>query len=59
MSGAIAGFAANNNLFEASCAATFVTGLASDFVQKEKGYYFTSTDVLEKLSEAIRWAEEF
>jgi len=28
-------------------------------VQKEKGHYFTSTDVLEKLSEAIRWAEEF
>jgi NAD(P)H-hydrate epimerase len=59
LSGAIAGFAANNNLFEASCAATFVTGLAGDFVQKEKGYYFTSTDVLEKLSEAIQWAEEF
>lgn len=59
LSGAIAGFAANNDLFEASCAATFVTGLAGDFVQKEKGYYFTSTDVLEKLSEAIKWAEEF
>jgi NAD(P)H-hydrate epimerase len=59
LSGTIAGFAANNDLFEASCAATFVTGLAGDFVQKEKGNYFTSTDVLEKLSEAIKWAEEF
>ena len=59
LSGAIVGFAANNDLFEASSAATFVTGLAGDFVQREKGYYFTSTDVLEKLSEAIQWAEEF
>jgi len=59
LSGAIAGFAASNDLFESSCAATFVTGLAGDFVQKEKGYYFTSTDVLEKLSEAIKWAEDF
>jgi len=59
LSGAIAGFAASNDLFEASCAAIFVTGLAGDFVEREKGYYFTSTDVLEKLSEAIKWAEDF
>ena len=36
-----------------------VTGLAGDFVQKEKGYYFTSIDVLEQLSQAIKWAEDF
>lgn len=59
LSGAIAGFASTNDLFDSSLAATFVTGLAGDMVQKERGYYFTSTDVLEKLSEAIRWAEEF
>jgi len=54
MSGAITGFAAANDLFEASLAATFVTGLAGDFVQKEMGDHFTATDVLEKLSEAIK-----
>jgi NAD(P)H-hydrate epimerase len=59
LSGAIGGFAATNDLFDSSLAATFVTGLAGDMVEKEKGYYFTSTDVLGKLSEAIRWAEEF
>jgi hydroxyethylthiazole kinase-like uncharacterized protein yjeF len=59
LSGAIAGFAAENDAFEACLAATFVTGLTGDFVREEKGYYFTATDVVEKLSEAIRWAEEF
>ncbi len=59
LSGAIAGFAAHNDLFEACVAATFVTGLSGDFVREEKGYHFTATDVLEALSEAIRWAEEF
>jgi len=59
LSGAIAGFAASNDLFEASCAAIFVTGLAGDFVERDKGYYFTSTDVLEKLPEAIKWSEDF
>jgi hydroxyethylthiazole kinase-like uncharacterized protein yjeF len=59
LSGAIAGFAAGNEPFEACLAATFVTGLSGDFVREEKGYYFTATDVVEKLSEAIRWAEEF
>lgn len=59
LSGAIAGFAAANDLLEACLAATFVTGLSGDFVREEKGYYFTATDVVEKLSEAIRWSEEF
>ncbi len=59
LSGAIAGFAAENDLFEACLAAVFVTGLSGDFVQKERGYSFTATDVVEKLPEAIKWAEEF
>jgi NAD(P)H-hydrate repair Nnr-like enzyme with NAD(P)H-hydrate dehydratase domain len=33
--------------------------LAGDLVRKEKGNYFTASDVLEKLSEAIKWAEDF
>ena len=59
LSGAIAGFAPENDLFEACLAATFVTGLSGDFAKKEMGEYFTATDVVEKLSEAIKWAEEF
>ncbi len=59
LSGAIAGFAAQNDLFEACLAATFVTGLSGDFVQEEKGHHYTATDVVDRLSEAMRWAEEF
>ncbi len=59
LSGTIAGFAAINELFESCCASTFVVGLAGDFVKKEKGFYFTSNDVIEKLPEAIQWAEDF
>ncbi len=59
LSGAIAGFAAENDLFEACLASLFVTGLSGDFVQEEKGDYFAATDVLEGLSQAIKWAEEF
>ncbi len=59
LSGAIAGFGSENDPFEACLAATFVTGLSGDFAKKEMGEYFTATDVLEKLSEAIKWAEEF
>ncbi|MBW2056667.1 MAG: NAD(P)H-hydrate dehydratase [Deltaproteobacteria bacterium] len=59
LSGAIAGFAAGNDPFEASLAAVFVTGLSGDLVLQEKGYCFTATDVVERLPEAIRWAEQF
>ena len=59
LSGAIAGFAAQNDLFEACSPATFVTGLSGDFVQEEKGHHHTATNVVDRLAEAIKWAEEF
>ncbi len=59
LSGTIAGLAFANDLFEASLAAVFVTGLAGDLVQREMGNYFTATDVLEKLPEALKWAEDY
>lgn len=59
LSGALAAFAARHSLFEAACAATFATGLAGDFVKKDRGEHFTATDVAARLGEAIRWAEQF
>jgi hydroxyethylthiazole kinase-like uncharacterized protein yjeF len=59
LSGTIAGLACTNDLLEASLASVFLTGLAGDLVQKERGNYFTATDVLEKLPTAFKWADEF
>ena len=30
-----------------------------EFDQKEKGHHYTATNVVDRLSEAIKWAEEF
>jgi ADP-dependent NAD(P)H-hydrate dehydratase / NAD(P)H-hydrate epimerase len=59
LSGALAGFAATNSLFDAACAAAFVTGLAGDLAKETDGEHFTAGDVLLKLAAAIHWAEHF
>lgn len=59
LAGALAGFAARNGLFDAACAAAFVTGLAGDFVKEAQGEHFTAGDVASALAGAIRWAREF
>lgn len=59
LAGALVGFAARNELFDAACAAAFVTGLAGDFVKEAQGEHFTAGDVASALAGAIRWADEF
>ncbi|MFQ6089384.1 MAG: NAD(P)H-hydrate dehydratase [Candidatus Methanofastidiosia archaeon] len=59
LAGVIVGFASTNALFESACAGAFVTGLAGDMVLKEKGIHYTALDVISKISEAVRWCEEF
>lgn len=58
LSGALAGFAAHNDLFTAACAAAFVTGLAGDLVKEERGEYFTASDVVDRLGVAIKRAQD-
>jgi NAD(P)H-hydrate epimerase len=58
LSGALAAFAARNDLFLAACAAAYVTGLAGDLVKEERGEHFTASDVVEMLGRAIRRAEQ-
>lgn len=45
-----------NALFEGCSATTFVVGMSGDFVQEEKGHHYTATNVVDRLSEAIKWA---
>jgi hydroxyethylthiazole kinase-like uncharacterized protein yjeF len=59
LAGALLGFAACNPLFEAACAAAFVTGLAGDLVKAAQGESFTAADVAAALPGAIKWAREF
>ncbi len=59
LAGALLGFAARHDLFDAACAAAFVTGLAGDFVREAQGEHFTAGDVASALPGAIRWAEQF
>ncbi len=59
LSGLITGFAAVNDLFCASCAAAFVNGLAGDFCYQQSGVYYTASDVVETLQEALVWCDTF
>jgi len=58
LSGALAGFAARNDLFSAACAAAYVTGLAGDLVKESRGEYFTAGDVADMLGKAIKRAQD-
>jgi NAD(P)H-hydrate epimerase len=57
LSGALAAFAARNDLFLAACVATYLTGLAGDLAMAHRGEYFTASDVVDRLPAAARRVE--
>jgi NAD(P)H-hydrate epimerase len=59
LAGLTAGFLSSNEAFQAACAASFVNGLAGDFVYEERGVYYTSSDLLAKISDALSFCENF
>ncbi len=59
LAGLIAGFAALNDLFQASCAATFVNGLAGDFWVEQAGFHYTASDVVTALRDVLVWCDTF
>lgn len=59
LAGLITGFAATNDLFQASCGAVFVNGWAGDFCDEEYGPYFTSSDIIQALQRTLVWCDTF
>lgn len=59
LAGLITGFAAVNELFQAACAAAFVSGLAGDFCQEEYGIHYTASDVVSMLHKVLLWCDTF
>lgn len=59
LAGALTALAARNDLFEAACAAAFLTGRAGDLVRERQGEHFTASDVAAALPAALHWAETF
>ncbi len=60
LAGIIGALVANKSgLFQASCAGSFLCGLAGDIAKEDLGYYFTATDVIDRIPKAIKFCEGF
>lgn len=59
LAGLITGFSAVNDLFQASCAATFVNGKAGDQCFDKWGFHYTASDVVRHLQSALMWCDDF
>ncbi|RLI91216.1 MAG: bifunctional ADP-dependent NAD(P)H-hydrate dehydratase/NAD(P)H-hydrate epimerase [Candidatus Altiarchaeales archaeon] len=59
LAGIIGALSCRSNLFYAACAGAFLCGLAGDLAYEEYGYYFTATDVIERIPNAIKFCKKF
>lgn len=59
LAGLITGFGAVNDLFQASCAAAFVSGMAGDRCYQKMGFHYSASDVLDQLQPTLQWCETF
>ena len=59
LAGLTAGFFSKDEAFQSACAASFVNGFAGDLVYSEKNVYYTTSDLLDKLSDALLFCENF
>ncbi|HPR41072.1 MAG TPA: NAD(P)H-hydrate dehydratase [Candidatus Methanofastidiosa archaeon] len=59
LAGCTAAFAAKNGLFESALASAFVVGLAGDMVYANKDLFYTASDVLSMLPEALSFCSRF
>ena len=59
LAGLIAGFGAANDLYQASCAAAFVSGAAGDRCLEKWGFHYTASDVVAALQDVLHWCDTF
>jgi hydroxyethylthiazole kinase-like uncharacterized protein yjeF len=59
LAGLITGFGACNDLFQASCAAAFVNGMAGDRCYEEVGFHYSASDVVDQIQPTLQWCETF
>lgn len=59
LAGVIAALSVKTEKFYAASAGAFINGLAGDIAMKEFGYYFTATDIIDRIPKAIKFCENF
>ncbi|EHP86584.1 bifunctional ADP-dependent NAD(P)H-hydrate dehydratase/NAD(P)H-hydrate epimerase [Methanotorris formicicus] len=52
--GIIGGLYAKNEAFLSACCGCFINGYAGDLLLKEKGYYYTPMDIIEKIPHVLK-----
>ena len=59
LSGLITAFAAKGTIVEASCAGTFLNGIAGDITAEEMGMNFRSSDMLKRIPKSLKFCEKY
>lgn len=59
LSGFITAFATKGTILEAACAGTFLNGIAGDITAEEMGMNFRSSDMLERISKALKFCKNY
>ncbi len=59
LSGLITGFSSKGDLFEASCAGTFLNGVIGEITADELGMNFRSSDMLDRIPKALNFCNKF
>ncbi len=57
LAGLIGGLFATNEPFISACCGAFINGYAGDLLLKEKGYYYTALDLIEKIPNVLKLFE--
>ena len=58
LAGMVAGFACRNDLFLSGSAAAFLNGLAGQRLAKKVSHYYSATDLIKEVPQAIKWCEK-